>query len=241
MSVVTVSHHLHIHGTSATSHVFLHKSHTLLHCKNIHSINPHSWNVVPHLVIIRMRRVAIHTRSHTIMVVLNAENHGQIPQTGHVGTLPNLSLVRRPVTVTGNGDLHGRTRLGIVMIGECQPQTYGHLRPHNTLSTVEVVRLVVKVHGSTLTLSLAIYIAEQLRENALNRPPTGQRRTMAAVRGDPRISGFEGSIDAGGHCFLSIIQMAKSSNGTRLVFVIARDLHTAHGVHQFKVGKKLFL
>mmetsp|Transcript_25329 Transcript_25329/g.54493 ORF Transcript_25329/g.54493 Transcript_25329/m.54493 type:complete len:379 (-) Transcript_25329:188-1324(-) len=241
MPVVTVCHHLHIHGTIARTTPLLHKSHTLLDSQDIHAINPHSRNMIPHLVIIRMRRVTIHTRSHTIVIILNTENHGQVPQTGHVGTLPNLSLVGCPVSVARNGHLHGLTGSGIVMVGKCESRPDRNLRPHNTLSSEKVVFLVVKVHGTTLAHSLPINVPEQLAQNAGDSSSSCQCGTMATITRNPRIFRFERRVDTRGDRLLSIVQVAKSANGTRLVFVIARDFHTAHGVHQLKVAEELFL
>mmetsp|Transcript_34837 Transcript_34837/g.74253 ORF Transcript_34837/g.74253 Transcript_34837/m.74253 type:complete len:242 (-) Transcript_34837:148-873(-) len=175
------------------------------------------------------------------MVIFNAKDHGQVPQTGHVGTLPNLSLVRCSIAIASDSDLHGLSRRGIVMISECQPQPHGHLRAHDALPAIKVVRLVVEVHGSALPLRLAANVAEQLGEYALDRPPAGQCRAVAAVRGDPRVFEVERRVDAGSHRLLPVVQVAKSANGARLVLVVARDFHTAHGVHEFEVGEELFL
>ena len=64
---------------------------------------------------------------------------------------------------------------------------------------------------------------------------------MTPVARNPRIFWFECRVDAGGHRFLSVIQVTKSPNGTGLVFIVARDFHTTHSVHQFKVREELLL
>lgn len=58
---------------------------------------------------------------------------------------------------------------------------------------------------------------------------------MAAVRGDPIVFGFKGGVDAGGDGLLTVVEMAETSDVLGLVFVVACDLHPAHGVHHLKV------
>mmetsp|Transcript_36159 Transcript_36159/g.87272 ORF Transcript_36159/g.87272 Transcript_36159/m.87272 type:complete len:242 (-) Transcript_36159:96-821(-) len=188
-----------------------------------------------------MGRVTFHARSHTIVVILDAENHGKVPQTGHVGALPNLSLVGGAVTVAPDGHLHGLARSGVVVIRERQPKPDRDLRPHDALPAEKVVRLVVKVHGPSLALRLAADIAEELAQDARHRPPPRQRHTVTAVARDPRVLGIERRVDPRGHGLLAVVEVAESADRAGLVFVIAGDFHAAHGVHQFEVGEELVL
>ena len=64
---------------------------------------------------------------------------------------------------------------------------------------------------------------------------------MAAVGGDPAIFRVEGGLDPRGHRFLAVVQVAKSANVSGLVFVVACDFHSAHGVHEFEVAEEFFL
>lgn len=64
---------------------------------------------------------------------------------------------------------------------------------------------------------------------------------MATVGGDPRVFGVEGSVDAGGDGFLSVVEMAETADGTGFVFVVAGDFHAAHGVHELEVGDEIVL
>lgn len=241
VSMVTVGHHLHIHGPIARPDPLLHESHPLLNRQNVHPINPNSRNVISHLVVIRVGRMAILTRPHPVVVILNAEDHGKIPQTGHVGTLPNLSLIGRAVAVARDGHLHRLAGRGIVMVGKSKPKPDRDLRPHDALSAVEVALLVVKVHGPALALSGPPDVAEELGQDRGHRVPPRQCHAVTAVARDPRILGLERRIDAGGDGLLAIVEMAKSANRSRLVLVVARDLHTAHRVHQLEVLHEFIL
>mmetsp|Transcript_2041 Transcript_2041/g.4486 ORF Transcript_2041/g.4486 Transcript_2041/m.4486 type:complete len:309 (+) Transcript_2041:311-1237(+) len=236
VTVVTIGHHLHVHGSISISNVILDKPHSLLDSQDVHTINPHSRNVISHLVIIRMRRVTIHTSSHAVMVVLDTKDHGKLPQTGHIGRLPNLSLIGSSIPITRNGNLHRLARSGIIMISKRQPKPHGNLSPHNPLPTKEVMSLVIKMHRPSLPLRLSIHVSKQLSQNTRHGPSPCQRRTVTPIRRNPRVLRVKSRIDTGSHGLLPIVQVTKSANGTSLVFIITRDFHTTHGVHEFKVG-----
>jgi hypothetical protein len=126
-------------------------------------------------------RVTVNGPSHTILVILNAKDHGKFPEGGHVGRLPNLSLVGGTVSVTGNGDVHGLTRFGIVIVGKCEASSYGHLGTDNTVSTVEIPLLVVEVYGSTLGLAVSVLKSKQLGQDLGDRSTPDEGNTMASV------------------------------------------------------------
>lgn len=78
-----------------------------------------------------------------------------LPQAGHVGRLPNLSLVGGPVTVAGDGNVHGLAGLGGVLVGKGQTGAEGDLGADDAGPAPEVSGLVVEVHGTSLGLGHA--------------------------------------------------------------------------------------
>mmetsp|Transcript_4965 Transcript_4965/g.7270 ORF Transcript_4965/g.7270 Transcript_4965/m.7270 type:complete len:282 (+) Transcript_4965:132-977(+) len=160
VTMVAVRRHLHIHGTIALGTVLLHEAHTFLHSKNVHTIHLNTRNVVAHLIILRMRRVTIDGGAHTVLIVLNTKDHRQLPQHGHVGAFPDLTLIGSSITITGNGHRHILTRWSIVLIGKGQTGSYGDLSSDDALTAVEIVCLVVKVHTATLRLGQAVLEAK---------------------------------------------------------------------------------
>mmetsp|Transcript_12392 Transcript_12392/g.26782 ORF Transcript_12392/g.26782 Transcript_12392/m.26782 type:complete len:250 (-) Transcript_12392:157-906(-) len=155
VAVVPVRHHFNIHGSVPSRGKFTHKLHTLLNGKDIHTINANTGDVITHLIVVRVRRVAIDGGAHTVLVVLNTEDHWKFPQTGHVSALPDLSLIGGTVTVAANGDVHWLTWLDGVLVGECQSSAQGDLRTDNAGTSPKVSRLVVEMHGTALGLGHA--------------------------------------------------------------------------------------
>lgn len=241
VAVVTVGHHLDVHGPVASRSEFPDEFHTLLHGKDVHAVNADTGDVVAHLVVVRVRGVAVDGGTHTVLVVLNAEDHRQFPQTGHVGRLPDLSLVGGTVTVTGDGHVHGLTGLGVVLVGKGQPSSERNLCTDDAGTTPEVPGLVVEVHRSALGLGHAAREAEQLADDLLDGAAAGQGDAMASVRGDPIVGRVEGGVDAGGDGLLAVVQVAEAADVLGLVLVVARDLHPAHGVHELEVLHELLL
>mmetsp|Transcript_14268 Transcript_14268/g.21430 ORF Transcript_14268/g.21430 Transcript_14268/m.21430 type:complete len:232 (-) Transcript_14268:294-989(-) len=231
MSMVTISHHLNVHGSISRSAPFLDKPHSLLDSKNVHTINTESWNVISHLVIIRMTGMTFNTSSHTKTIILNAENHGQLPQTGHIRTLPNLSLIRSSISIASNCNIHFLTRLSIVLIRKRQSSTNGNLRSNNPLPTEEIVFFGIKVHRTTLSLGHTSCVSKQLCKNGRYISSAGKSDTVTTIGCDPRVFLFESGVDSGSDSFLSVVEMAESTDVTGFVFVIACDFHSAHGVH----------
>mmetsp|Transcript_12615 Transcript_12615/g.18395 ORF Transcript_12615/g.18395 Transcript_12615/m.18395 type:complete len:206 (+) Transcript_12615:475-1092(+) len=205
MSVVTVGHHLNVHGTISRSAKLLDESHSLLDSEDVHTINTDTGDVVAHLVIIRMTGVTVDGSSHTVAVVLNTENHGQLPQTGHIGRFPNLSLVGGTISIACNGDIHILTRLGVVFIGKGKSGTNGNLRTDNPLSTEEVILFRVEMHGSSLPLGHTPGIPEQLSEDGGDVASPGESDAVTTIGCDPGIFAVEGGLDSGGDGFLAVV------------------------------------
>mmetsp|Transcript_12019 Transcript_12019/g.25419 ORF Transcript_12019/g.25419 Transcript_12019/m.25419 type:complete len:238 (+) Transcript_12019:628-1341(+) len=185
--------------------------------------------------------MAVDRGSHTVVVVFDAKDHGQIPKVRHVGRLPDLSLVGGTVTVAGDRALHVLAGLGIVLVGKGQTGSDRYLGTDDTVATEKVVFLAVHVHGTTLSLGDAVGLSEELSDDAGDRSSPHQGQDVAAVGGHPGVLLVEGALDAGGDGLLSVVQVAKSADVSGLVFVVAGDFHPAHRVHRFERLDELFL
>mmetsp|Transcript_16608 Transcript_16608/g.34045 ORF Transcript_16608/g.34045 Transcript_16608/m.34045 type:complete len:291 (-) Transcript_16608:66-938(-) len=241
MSVVAVRHHLNVHGTIPRGAEIPNKGHTALDCEEVHAVNTNPRDVIAHLVVVRVGRVAVNGGTHAIVVVLDAEDHGELPERRHVGRLPDLPLIRGTVTITRDCNIHVLPRLGVVLISEGESHADRDLRPDNTGSTPEVVLLVIEVHRPALRLGHSLDHAKELADDRPNGAAPRQGLTVAAVRCDPVILGRESGIDASGHGLLSVVQVAETTDVARLVLIVACDLHSAHGVHKLEVLHELVL
>ncbi len=64
---------------------------------------------------------------------------------------------------------------------------------------------------------------------------------MASVGREPAILFLKRHMNASGHGLLAIIQVAEATDVPRLVFVVARNLHPTHRVHQSVVREEVAL
>lgn len=64
---------------------------------------------------------------------------------------------------------------------------------------------------------------------------------MTTVARNPRIIVRERVLNTRRYGFLSIVKMAKATNVTGLVLVVAGNLHTTHSVHEIKHGPQFIL
>mmetsp|Transcript_8034 Transcript_8034/g.14615 ORF Transcript_8034/g.14615 Transcript_8034/m.14615 type:complete len:219 (-) Transcript_8034:119-775(-) len=178
--------------------------------------------------------MTINTRSHAVMIIFNTENHGQFPQGCHVGSFPYLSLIGSTIPITGNGDIHGFTRFGIVLVSKGQSRSNRYLGTDNTLSTIEVPIFIVKVHTSTLSSRISFQATKQFSHHLFHRSSTNQCHTMTTIGGNPTIFFGQSGINARRNRFLAIVQVTKATNVASLVLVITGNFHATHSIHGFK-------
>ena len=80
------------------------------------------------------------------MLTLATEDHGKVPELGHVEGLEDLTLVGSTVTVKSERDV----LLVVVLVGESKTSTDGNLSTDDTVATVEAGS--EHVHGTTLAV-----------------------------------------------------------------------------------------
>mmetsp|Transcript_10471 Transcript_10471/g.16423 ORF Transcript_10471/g.16423 Transcript_10471/m.16423 type:complete len:409 (-) Transcript_10471:147-1373(-) len=241
VTVIPVGHHFEVDGSVAASGVFLGKADALLDGQDVHTIDAKSGDGISHFVVVADGRVTIDGGSHTVVVVFNAENHGQLPQVTHVGRLPNLSLIGRTISIAGNRHGHFLTRRRLVLGRKGQSSSQRNLSPDNTGSSKEIVLLVVHMHTSTLPLGISINDSKELTDDLPDASTPCQGDAMTSVTGHPRIGLIERVLNSRRDGFLTVVQMAKSTDRPRLVFVVAGNFHTSHRVHQFEHAHQFLL
>ena len=90
----------------------------------------------------------------------------------------------------------GDTTILPVLVGEGQASAYRYLRPHNSLAAVEVVLLLVHMHGAAHALGSPIHSPHQLCHDLHNRPPSSQMGAVISVGGNDGVSVLQSCLDA---------------------------------------------
>ena len=85
--------------------------------------------------------------SHAVGVVLAQVDDGQVPEAGDVGSLEELTLVRRSIAVHSDSEV----LLAPVLLGEGESGADGQLGADDTISTVIVALPIIVVHGASLS------------------------------------------------------------------------------------------
>lgn len=175
--------------------------------------------------------------SHAVGVVLAHVDHGEFPETSHVGSLQNLTLIGRTVTIHS----HGKVLLTPVLEGECEAGSNGDLSSHNTVSTIEIALLVVEMHGATFTHAGASALAHLLSKDAVGGVTAGIGSAMVTVRGNDTVVASHACFHALRNRLLPIVQVEEASDLTLLVELIAHNLHSAHRGDLVEVMTKFVL
>ena len=150
----------------------------------------------------------------------------QLPQSRHVGSLPDLSLIRGAVSIARNGNIHLFTRRRLVLVGKCQTRSHRDLRAFNTLTTKEIPILVVKVHAATLSFGVAINVTKQFSDNFGHATAANQGDAVTAVAGNPGVFLCKCPVNTRGNGLLPVVEMAETTNVAGLVFCVLQCQHT---------------
>ena len=73
--------------------------------------------------------------AHSVVVILAHVNDRQVPETGHVGSLCELTLIRGSVTIRSNR----KVLLSLVLLGEGESSSDGQLGSHDSVTAIEIV------------------------------------------------------------------------------------------------------
>jgi hypothetical protein len=84
-------------------------------------------NIVSHGEVRIVTATATSGRAHAVLIVLAHEYEGQLPQGGHVGGFPDLSLIGCSITKTGDSNVHGSICWSVVLASKGKTSTHRHL------------------------------------------------------------------------------------------------------------------
>lgn len=91
-----------------------------------------AWNQISPSVKRCIRRVPMHRRSHSVLIVLADVDYRQVPQFRHVVRLVNLTLGRCSIAVERPRNSAG----AVVFMSESQPGADRHLTTDDPIATV---------------------------------------------------------------------------------------------------------
>ena len=168
-----------------------------------------------------LQKIRIKIWIHT----LTAEQGGEVPQLSHVECLEHLTLVGSTVTVQDDASVG----LLVVLLGESQTGTNGHLGTDDTVATVEVLR--EHVHGATLAVGNTLPAAQQLTDDRPNRTTAHHSETVAAISSDDLVLAVDSVLNTNSNSLLAGGQVAETTNLLLLVQAIGSHLHATHGDH----------
>lgn len=189
--------------------------------EDVHAVDLQTGDVLAALVVVGDGRRAVGGGTHTVLVVLAAEDDGELPQASHVVGLEDLALVGGTVTVEGESDL----LLVLVLLGKGDTGADGDLGADDTVSSVETGG--EHVHGATLSVGDTLPPAKQLTDDALDGSSAHQGEAVAAVGGDEVVGTLDGVLDTDGNGLLTDGQMAETADLLLLVQPVGGHLHAA--------------
>ena len=155
------------------------------------------------------------------MLTLATEDHGKVPELGHVEGLEDLTLVGSTVTVEGEGDV----LLVVVLVGESETSADGDLGTDDTVATVEAGG--EHVHGTTLAVGNTLAAAEKLTNDGLDGSTAHHGETVAAVGSDDLVLLGDGMLNTASNSLLTGGQMAETTDLLLLVKTVGGHFHAA--------------
>ena len=158
------------------------------------------------------------------VLTLATEDHGKVPELGHVEGLEDLTLVGGTVTVKSKGDV----LLAVVLVGESETSTDGDLSTDDTVATVEAGG--EHVHGTTLAVCDTLATAEKLTNDGLDGGAAHHGETVAAVGSDDLVLLGDSVLNTASNSLLASRQMAETTDLLLLVQAVGSHLHAAANV-----------
>ena len=182
---------------------------------------------------------ALERGAHRVLVVLDHEDHRQLPQARHVEGLVDLALVGRAVAEIGEGDVV----VAAVLVGEGEARADRHVGADDAVAAVEVLLLREHVHRPALAAGVSARPAGQLRHHALRVHAAGQHVAVVAVGGDALVAVLGRGFQADDHRLLADVEVAEAADQAhsvklaRLFLEAADQQHLAVESQQFVLGR----
>jgi hypothetical protein len=164
---------------------------------------------------------AFHAGTHRVVVVLDDEDHRQLPGHGHVEGLVQHALADRTIT----HHAQGHVVLAAVLVGEGDAGAQADLPAHDAVATEEVALLVEVVHAAALALARTGQFAVELGHHVL-RGAQHQRMAMITVAGDDAIGRANGGDHTREDGLLPDVEVAETAellHGVELARISPRN------------------
>src|SRR5579863_2731114 len=97
-------------------------------------------------------RRTLHRGTHTVLVVLDHIDDGQLHQRSEVEAFKHLALVGRPFAKIGDRN----SVIAAIHVAECDPGPQAYLRTDDAMPTEEILFFAEHVHGAALAMRVAI-------------------------------------------------------------------------------------
>lgn len=169
------------------------------------------------------------------MIILTNQNYRQIPERGHIERLEQLALICRTVAVKSKG--HGP--LLRVLLSESQATSQRYLSSHYSMAAIKSSVLLIEMHRAPFSFGAPSSAAHELGECLQKSSPTADEGAVIPISGDNSVLLGDCSLHSNSHGFLTIVEMAKSSNQFGFIKRVGSDLHASHKRHFAKESKQL--
>src|SRR5688572_6774161 len=176
---------------------------------------------------IRRRRRALDRGAHRILVVLDDEHGGQLPQLRHVEGLVDLPLVGGAVAEVCEAD----PAIAAIEVGEGEPGAERHAGADNTVAAVEAFLGREHVHRPAFALRAAVPAPGELGHDALRSHADGKRVPMITVGGDHLVVWLERHLHADDDRFLPDVEMTEAADMPHAVELARLLLEAANKQH----------
>lgn len=187
--------------------------------KDVHAVDLEARDVLTTLVVVGQGGGTGSRGTHTVLVVLTAEEGREVPELGHVEGLEDLTLVGGTITVEDDGGVLA----ALVLVGEGKAGSDRDLGTDDTVTAVEAGG--EHVHGTTLTVGDTLTATEKLTNDGANGTTTHHGETVATVGGDDVVLGGDGMLDTSGNGLLTGRQVAETTDLLLLVQAIGGHFH----------------
>ncbi len=184
-------------------------------------------NETPRLEKSCLRRRTRDRRSHGVTVVLDHVDDRKLPQLGHIEAFVDLALVGRAVAEIGDAD----AVIAPVAVRKGKTRSERNLRPHNAVSTVEMLLLAEHVHGAALALGISAAAPGQLGHHTSGVHAACEHVAMIAIPCNDLIALFQGHLHADDDSFLPDVKMAEPADRTHAVKLPGLFLETPDQQH----------